>query len=174
LHINSEEKRKFFVAKILQEVYSNFYTQGEYSIIEKDLGGELFLIKKKINLDDWELINETQKIQNYTCYKAIRFFDFMHRGIKKTRKQIVWYSIDLPIYYGPKDFVGFPGLVLKVEDGNLIYEANKIILNPKEIVKIKEPSKKGKEISQKEYDKILEKSSITIRREINKRKKTEQ
>lgn len=130
------------------------------------------MIKRNIDISDWKLINEKKKIGNYICYKAVRDYSFITASnTVKINKQIVWYTLDIPIGYGPKNFVGFPGLVLKVEDGNLVYEAQKIVLNLKNGVKLKKPAK-GNEISQEEYDKILGKSSVTIQREIKKRKKS--
>lgn len=174
MHINQAEERIHFMARILQKVYPNYYTKKTQYIEEKDLGGELFLIKRNIDINDWKLVNEKKKIGNYICYKAIRNHSFVAAdGNNKTSKQIVWYTLEIPIHFGPKNFVGFPGLVLKVIDGNLVYEVSKIVLNPKERVIVKQPSKKGKEISEKEYNEILEGSSTNIRREINKRKKVE-
>ena len=170
MHKDQAEKRVHFIAKILQKVYPSYYTNKTQYIEEKDLGGEVFLIKNKIDINDWTLVNEKKKIGRYTCYKATRDYSFINsKGNKKTNKQIVWYTLEIPIHFGPKNFVGFPGLVLKVEDGSLVYEAIKIILNHKEGVELKKPPK-GKEISQEEYDKIQEESSITIRREMKKRK----
>jgi GLPGLI family protein len=47
-----------------------------------------------------------------------------------------------------------PGLILEVNDGRTTILCSKIILNAKEKVEIK-PSKKGKVISQKDYDETV-------------------
>jgi len=166
MHINEAEKRIHFIARILQKVYPKFYTDKIHSIEEKDLGGEVFLVKRNINIDGWKLINKKKKIGNYICYQATRDYSFTDRNnMAKINKQTVWYTLEIPLPYGPKNFVGFPGLVLRAQEGNLVYEARKIILNPKEEIIINKPAK-GEEISEEKYDEILEKAAITINNKI--------
>ncbi len=69
-------------------------------------------------------------------------------------KQIVvtaWYTPEIPVNQGPENYWGLPGLILEVNDGKTTILCSKIVLNSKDKVEIK-PSKKGKVISQKEYD----------------------
>ena len=159
IHFDADKKLIEFVEERVEKL-SQYY--------DKIIGGEVFLINRNIDISEWKLVNENKKIGKYTCYKAIRDYKFLNaKNIQITTKQVVWYTLEIPIHFGPNNFVGFPGLVLKVEDGNLIYEVSKIILNPKEGVEVKTPTK-GKEITQEEYDKILEESSITIRSEMKR------
>ena len=69
-------------------------------------------------------------------------------------KEIVvtaWYSPEIPVNQGPENYWGLPGLILEVNDGKTTILCSKIVLNAKDKVEIK-PSKKGKVISQKDYD----------------------
>lgn len=69
-------------------------------------------------------------------------------------KEIVvtaWYSPEIPVNQGPENYWGLPGLILEVNDGKTTILCSKIVLNTKDKVEIK-PSKKGKVISQKDYD----------------------
>jgi len=65
-----------------------------------------------------------------------------------------WYSPEIPVNQGPENYWGLPGLILEVNDGRTTILCSKIVLNSKEKVEIK-PSKKGKVISQKDYDETV-------------------
>ena len=65
-----------------------------------------------------------------------------------------WYAPEIPVNQGPENYWGLPGLILEVNDGKTIVLCSKIVLNTKEKVTIKEPTK-GKMISQKEYDETV-------------------
>ncbi|MBE8725341.1 GLPGLI family protein [Flavobacterium hungaricum] len=72
-------------------------------------------------------------------------------------KEIVitaWYSPEIPINQGPENYWGLPGLILEVNDGRTTILCSKIVLNSKDKVEIK-ASKKGKVISQKDYDETV-------------------
>ncbi|MET3027247.1 GLPGLI family protein [Flavobacterium sp. UW10123] len=66
----------------------------------------------------------------------------------------VWYTPEIPINQGPENYWGLPGLILEINDGTTTILCSKIVLNAKDKVEIK-PSKKGKVISQKEYDETV-------------------
>jgi len=65
-----------------------------------------------------------------------------------------WYTPEIPVNQGPENYWGLPGLILEINDGRTIILCSKIVLNTKEKVEIK-PSKKGKVVSQKEYDETV-------------------
>ena len=103
----------------------------------KNLGGlyELVYFEKH----KWKLINETDKILGYNCKKAIKYSEN-----KKSKTQtVVWYTNEIPFSFGPKDYSGLPGLVLKVEKGNDTFLATKIEINPQEL-KFQKPTAKLK------------------------------
>ena len=141
-----------------------------------DLMGKIFLIKDNLVSYDWELTGETKNIGNYTCYKAvfekeeesieIKMIDGEvkeEKGIKK-RTIVAWYTTDISISNGPKNYGGLPGLILEVNDGNETIVCSEIILNPKEIKEIKEPTK-GKIVTRKKFDDIsIEKSKEMMNR----------
>lgn len=62
-----------------------------------------------------------------------------------------WYSPEIPVNQGPENYWGLPGLILEINDGRTTILCSKIVLNAKDKIEIK-PSKKGKVISQKDYD----------------------
>lgn len=65
-----------------------------------------------------------------------------------------WYTPDIPVNQGPENYWGLPGLILEVSDGKTTILCSKIVINPKEKSDIKAP-KKGKVVTQQEYDKIV-------------------
>jgi len=67
---------------------------------------------------------------------------------------IAWYTPEIPVNQGPENYWGLPGLILEVNDGRTTILCSKIVLNAKDKVEIK-PSKKGKVVSQKEYDETV-------------------
>jgi len=157
---DNESEFLYAMAKNIANVRNDFYySKKENKLVErKDVFGEVYLVSKNVNVNDWELLNETKSLGNYLCYKAVRELELISgRGKPFVRKQEVWYTPQIPLPYGPKDFVGFPGLVLQVTSGTVQYTATKIVLNPKERIKIKKP-KRGKKITKKEYKKITAKS----------------
>lgn len=65
-----------------------------------------------------------------------------------------WYTPEIPISQGPENYWGLPGLILEINDGTTTILCSKIVLNAKDKAEIK-PSKKGKVISQKDYDETV-------------------
>lgn len=132
-----------------------------------EIYGKLFLIKDTLRNRTWQLVNETKNIGEYTCYKAIFEDEFTTRTlteegefktVTKPRTTTVWYTPQIPVSNGPADYFGLPGLILEVNDGRLTLVCTKIVLNPEEAIEIVEP-KKGKEVSQEEFNAIQEKKA---------------
>lgn len=87
--------------------------------------------------------------------KEDRITNFMDQWeIPKEIVVTAWYSPDIPINQGPENYWGLPGLILEVSDGKTVILCSKIVINPKEKKEIKAP-KKGKLVTQSEYDKIV-------------------
>ena len=132
---------------------------------KKELMGKVFLIRDKLVAYDWELMGETKNIGNYTCYKAkfeieeediqINMIDGEVKEEKVTKKRtlVAWYTPEVPVSNGPGDYGGLPGLILEVNDGNQTIVCSEIVLNPKEVKEIKEPTK-GKVVTREEFSKI--------------------
>lgn len=132
---------------------------------KKELMGKVFLIKDNLVAYDWELTGETKNIGNYTCYKAVFEKeeesieinmidgDVKEEKVLKKRTLVAWYTPDIPISNGPRDYGGLPGLILEVNDGDLTIVCSEIVLNPKEVKEIKEPIK-GKIVTRKKFGDI--------------------
>jgi len=158
-------------------------SQTKTSSKESEFSGKNFLIKDDLKTYDWKMEQETKMIGENMCFKAttiierpvrntnIRFgrrYNSASEEDKEKEKekenepvkmeQIIvtaWYAMEIPVNHGPDDYWGLPGLILEVNDGSTQIVCTKIVMNPKDKVEIKEP-KKGKVVTQAEYDKILE------------------
>ena len=143
---------------------------------KKELMGKVFLIRDNLVAYDWELMGETKNIGNYTCYKAkfeieeediqINMIDGEVKEEKVTKKRtlVAWYTPEVPISNGPSNYGGLPGLILEVNDGDQTIVCSEIILNPKEVKEIKEPTK-GKAVTREKFSEIsLEKTKEMMNR----------
>jgi GLPGLI family protein len=168
-------------------------TQTKTSAKENEFSGKNFLIKDALKTYEWKMEQETKMIGNYLCFKATTIIEMpanansfsfgrQNNNNSETKKEeeerielvpvTAWYSMDIPVNHGPGDYWGLPGLILEINAGNTQIMATKIVMNPKEKSDISEP-KKGKVMTQKEYDVMLkEKMKEMQERFSNEREKS--
>lgn len=178
--------------------YKNIQTK--LNIKENEFSGKNFLIKDDLPAYEWKMEQETKTIGNYLCFKATAVIQMpkpremrFGRGRsadtrteeerKKEREEIMnpemidtvvtaWYTLDVPVSHGPGDYHGLPGLILELSYANTTILCTKIVLNPKDKVEISEP-KKGKVVTQAEYDKITTEKMEEMRERMrNERQKS--
>ena len=147
-----------------------------------EIMGKLFLIKDELPKYDWKLTGETKNIGIYTCYKATYTREEERTNMsvedgevteKKKKVDIVttaWYAPSIPVSNGPGNYNGLPGLILEIKDGDLKIMCSEIVMNPKEKIEIDEP-KKGKKVSQSQYEKIMAKKSKEMMEKFKSRRK---
>ena len=145
-------------------------TQEKRYTNQTEIMGKVFLIKDELPKYEWEMSTDTKNIGQYTCYKATYSKEVENENISfingETKEEIVketvvttaWYTLEVPVSNGPKNYQGLPGLILEINDGKNLIVCTEIIINPSEVIKIEEP-KKGKVVSQKKYDEIQNKKS---------------
>ncbi len=132
--------------------------------------GKKFLIKDTLEKLNWKIGKETKKIGNYLCVKAtatIMVSDFDRKTMKEkdTKKELVitaWYTPEIPINNGPSKYDGLPGLILELHEEKMHYVCIKLVLNNKDKIDIVAP-KKGKKITQKEFEIKMKKQSKKMR-----------
>ena len=145
---------------------------------KSDIFGKSFLIKDSLPNLEWTLTKETKNIGEYTCFKATRtetrtvqssFSSNEDEGTEAssetTEEEITitaWYTPQIPLGHGPGRHYGLPGLILEISDGTQSILCSKIVLNPKDGVKVEEPTK-GKEVTQEEYNAIMEEKMKEMR-----------
>ncbi len=139
----------------------------------KEMFGKSFLIKDSIKKMNWKVTGESKKIGNYTCYKATTMHevpskDMMSRWGRRGEKDnaeekdtklvevTAWFSPEIPISNGPKEFGGLPGLIMEISVDKLTLLCSKIEINPAEKVAVEAPST-GKVLDQKDFDEMQKK-----------------
>lgn len=181
------------------EHYKNIQTKK--STKENEFSGKNFLIKDNLPTYQWKMEQETKTIGNYLCFKATAIVQMpkpremrFGRGRpgedkkteeerKKEREEMMnpeiidtvvtaWYTLDVPVGHGPDNYYGLPGLILELSYANTTILCTKIVLNPKDKIEISEP-KKGKVVTQSEYDKITTEKMEEMRERMqNERQKS--
>jgi GLPGLI family protein len=142
--------------------------------------GKRFLVKDKLQEINWQMRNESKQIGQYLCFKAVAsiptneltWYDFSWGKLRAqaAKKDSIaaeaklpevqmttveaWYTPQIPVGHGPAEYWGLPGLILEVSAGNTTMLCSKIVMNPKESMKIEAPDK-GKEITKEEYQKTV-------------------
>ncbi|CDF78023.1 conserved hypothetical protein [Formosa agariphila KMM 3901] len=151
-------------------------------IVDQEFFGKQFLIKDSLPKFAWKMESESKQIGQYTCFKATavkvvsnadvigfggprRGEDDDKKDDKETTKEIVvtaWYTPQIPVNQGPGDYWGLPGLILGINADKTTILCSKIVLNSKDDAEITAP-KKGKEVTQAEYDKIVAEKMVEMR-----------
>lgn len=75
---------------------------------------------------------------------------------------VAWYTPEIPVNQGPELYWGLPGLILEVSDGRTTILCSKVVMNVKDKVEIKTPTK-GKKVTQAEFDEIVTKKMEEMR-----------
>jgi GLPGLI family protein len=137
---------------------------------KKELFGKIFLVKDSLKPSKWVMTGESKKIGIYNALKATITKEVEERVMSfgrprpgeapaepemRTREVVMtaWFTPEIPVSTGPSMYGGLPGLILEINDDRTTMLCTKVIINPKEKIKIKEPSK-GKQVTSLEYEKI--------------------
>ncbi|NMM50872.1 GLPGLI family protein [Marinigracilibium pacificum] len=141
------------------------------SMFEKD-----YKITDQLELINWKITSETKQIGQYTCKKATydkivetkNFSSEMEKmtDATDTIKVVAWFTESIPVSNGPAKSWGLPGLILELKSGDIQFLCSQIILNPEDGIDIKIP-KKGKEVTEKEFDEAMEKDMEKMMKKYN-------
>ena len=128
-----KQEEKMFVIRTEKKVIEN------RSILDK-----LFLIKSDLKTRQWKITGEQDTVAGYTCMKALLAND--------SNIVVAWFTPQIPVSVGPKDYGQLPGAILKLdfENGKRVYRALSVELNPIAIDAMIVPSK-GKEVTDEEF-----------------------
>ena len=165
-----------FASELEGELYKN--SQTKKYLKAEEFANKNYIITDVLKNYNWDLTQETKKIGGYTCYKAISITKVTKKELQeyevekakqsknktsffnlekpKDNKITVWYNPEIPVSHGPNQYWGLPGLIMEVNENNIIILCSKVVLNPKDKKNIKAP-KNGKIISQSAYDLMEEK-----------------
>ncbi len=112
-----------------------------------------YLISRKFDKQKWTLHNESKKIGKYKCYKATYNEEEINAITQEIWRStiVAWYTLDIPLPFGPLDYGGLPGLILYIKEGGVYYIADKVEVNvPIAPEEIKKPTK-GRKMTEEEY-----------------------
>ncbi|MBT8318276.1 MAG: GLPGLI family protein [Lutibacter sp.] len=156
-----ENDSKINLTKIMARDGKYYMNNATKEILhEENFVGDMFLIKYQPK--NWKITQETKRIGNYSCYKAITISKAKDKKGNEVDKIIeAWYTPEIPINFGPKEYNGLPGLILEVQEGKLNIVASKIELNTKEAIVIEKP-KRGKKITKEEFKQITKEAASSI------------
>lgn len=158
--------------KLYTNVKEKLFLEEQTTFSEKT-----YLVKDSLPTYKWEISGESKKIGNYTCFKATSVEKVTAEELAKYEKSVsenknstnimmrekpkdkvvtAWFTNEIPVSVGPDMFWGLPGLILEVQFDKVILVCTKVVLNPTNAKPI-ERLKKGKLISEKEFEKIQDK-----------------
>lgn len=135
-------------------VYRNI--TDKQTIESREFMSKKFLIKGE-EAPVWKIKPEQMKIKDYVCQRA--------EWEKDSATYVVaWFTPQIPISSGPGEYVGLPGMVLKVDvnDGNIVIEANEISFEEVDKNALVEPTK-GKEVTREEFKAIMKEKMEEMR-----------
>ena len=136
------------------QTYTNVKT-GE-TIEKRDFMDKKFLIEGKAKRYKWNMTAEQKTILDYTCLKAT------YQDTTGTVE--AWFTTQIPVSSGPASYSGLPGMILEVniDDGQRIITASNVDLKELDKKAIETP-KKGKKVTQEEFDAIVEAKTKEMR-----------
>lgn len=141
-------------------LYRNFAQETRTDIIE--MLGKTYIVGDSLRPVTWKIGNQVKEVAGYFCTKAET------EDPIKQQKITAWFAQDIPVAAGPEQYSGLPGLILELDldDDVVVIEAVKV--EAKKLTDaFKLPKTKGKKITAKEYDTILQRyitESIAARR----------
>jgi GLPGLI family protein len=180
---NSRFNFMSFMSPIQGVLHKEYGTKTFTNRVE--LFGKFFLIKDSLPESKWMLTGESKTIGKYTAYKATttreefqEVFQFGRQSENqesrkpkmKTVNITAWFTPQIPVSTGPHKHGGLPGLILEVNTDKTTILCTKVVMNPKDKIKIKEP-KKGTEVALDEYEQIR-KDKIAEMREMFQRNRS--
>ncbi|NER15100.1 GLPGLI family protein [Leptobacterium flavescens] len=156
LDFRTELNRK--IAEIIADVFNDRYLtdiEKNALIRQTENEGVIYNITSGFISYKWKLLEETKVINGYHCLKAISHKSVKDRSGKTTVLEIIaWYTPEIPLPLGPKDYTGLPGLILQLkEDSRRIYTLSFVKVNPDWDIVIEQP-REGKNVTKQEYHKI--------------------
>lgn len=141
----------FKMQKPQNELYANLKDSKRTEM--REFMGKRFLIKGEITQMPWKVTGDMEEIAGYNCLKATTT-DTTPEGEERTI--IAWFTSEIPVSGGPGKYGMLPGMILKLDinDGTTVYTASIIEARSLEKGEIEVP-KRGKEVTEEEYDAIV-------------------
>lgn len=113
IYEKSNDVNSAYSPKLIGDTHPQFYYRNRLKnkiIFNQTTLRKEYTIFEEGELMKWNLINETKIIGKFTCYKATTEF----RG----REYTAWYTLEIPVPFGPRKFGGLPGLIISISDNS--------------------------------------------------------
>ncbi len=132
--------------KQLNIVYTDFATNT--NIAQKEMYGNLFIVKDSLRKITWRITDQTQDVAGYKCRRA-------NGLILDSVYVVAFFTDEIGVSAGPESFTGLPGMILQLAlpHENVIWTAKTINTNPPTGAIL--PPKKGKNITRAELFKLV-------------------
>ena len=160
---NDDQKFSFKVTDTSKYYIKTNKLENVIFQLEKGFNNEKqLLVKENITQIKWKITDSIKTISSYKCFKALGSF--------AGRNYIVWFSSQLPTFFGPWKLHGLPGAILEVND-----DLNEISFICTKIENIKHPITEIKNIriethkiiTREEYLKSLNEFANDLENKIN-------
>ncbi len=108
--------------------------------------GTTYDIKDSLPALKWQILDSIKQMKGFTIQKAVTTY----QDVPIT----AWFTEDIPVNVGPRNFQGLPGLILKLKMGVYNYEAEQITYLKKP-PKIQIPKPDGNYLTAQQYFEIF-------------------
>jgi len=135
-------------APLSVEIFKNYETG---TVVElRELGPKKYLIKDSMPEFQWKLEGQSKTVAGFACKKATT-------KNKEGDEIVAWYTEAIACPGGPELYGGLPGMILELQAGDnaFVYSAKTVGPIPEKAV-LTAPTK-GKEMSRKAFDQMIEK-----------------
>ncbi len=137
-----------YASRADNKVFTNL--KNKKQVEQREFMTRLFLIEQEMDATKWKITGRQKTILDYPCQEAV---------LEEDEKKITaWFTPKIAIPAGPEKFYGLPGIILAIEssDGKYSITATSIDLDtPVDKTLFTKPAK-GKKLTQKQFDKIVE------------------
>jgi GLPGLI family protein len=156
-NLSTDDNGNTSFAEAFSGVNGNYFREKDTNILYNEITQkhlEHVVVTKELKVN-WTLLNETKMIDSYLCYKAVATIDIVNTVGTFKRNLLAWYCPKIPVPFGPKGYGGLPGLILQLQDRNVVFGVKKLTLNPNKLIVSKPP--KIRTIAEIEFEKELDK-----------------
>lgn len=119
-------------------------------IAAQEFMGNTYLITEDLGLGPWRMGDEILEIAGYNCMMA------WYNDTILNQEVTAWFTMELPPFLGPDNYVSLPGTVLAVDinNGERVWVARKITSEVPADIEISKPSR-GQKVTREEYSKMM-------------------
>lgn len=161
-------------------VYKNM--KDSTFVMHPTLGGDSYTIHDSLVPFNWQLIDSTKIIKGYSCKLAKIEVEAGDNPVMNVRYNLdksknrlegevyAWYTEALPISNGPDVYWGLPGMILEVDEGNMVFHTDEINMKVADDLVFDPPTYEESPISSAEYEQIIIDWHLELKKKFSKNK----